>query len=443
MVAAQLTRKPIRRMSAEFGVMATLSKRSVPGLLVALLFLGCGGDSTEPEPAKLGSIRVTVIKPGLDFDEDGYTVRVEDEAQHVPSGTPALFEAIAPGSYQVEIGGLLDNCDVSGGLIRTIEVAGSSEATVEFLVECDYEMREIAYPPPGGIHTMKPDGTDFQYVADGFAARWLPDDRIGFHRFATNTCATTTTDLFVVQADGSDEQPVQACILDFAFSPDGQQVAFLDLSGLRDQVLWVVGIDGSGLYRLSADSVDSGNRLPEWSPDGASIAYQGAYPGGVPSTWQIFVVNADGTEHRRLTDPPATNRAPVWSPDGSRLLFLRRETEDGPLDIWAMNADGSDQIPLTGGDSMDEWYYEWSPDGTKILYISRECEGCDTEVFSMNPDGTDRRNLTNHPADENHARWSRDGERIYFRSTRDEDPPALFHTMNPDGTGQAYLPIPE
>lgn len=415
-------------------VIAMLSMRCIPGLLAVVLIWGCGGESTAPDVAQPGSIEVVVTKPGVDFDDDGYTVRVEDEVQRVPSGTPALFEEIAPGSYRVEIGSLLDNCSVNGGPSRSIAVSGSSVLVVTFVVECDYEMREIAYRD--GIHTMKPDGTDFQYVAEGYAARWLPDDRIGFHRFASTTC--DATDLFVARADGSDEQLIQACVGDAAFSPDGQKVAFLDRSGLRDRVLWVVGIDGSGLYRLSADSVGSGNRFPVWSVDGESIAYQGASPGGVPSTWQVFVVTADGTEHRRLTDPPATNQAPVWSPDGSRILFLRREAEDSPLDIWIMNADGSGQMSLTGGDSMDAWYYEWSPDGKKILYISRGCAGCDTEVFSMNPDGTARKNLTNHPANENWAHWSRDGEQIHFQSTRGEYSSALY-TMNPDGSGQAYL----
>lgn len=103
-----------------------------------------------------------------------------------------------------------------------------------------------------------------------------------------------------------------------------------------------------------------------------------------------------------------------------------------------MNADGSGQTPLTGGDDKNEWGYEWSPDGSRILYIGRECASCDRDVHSMNPDGTDRRNLTDHPASDRAAHWSRDGEQIHFLTTRGGYTGA-FYTMNPDGSRQAYL----
>jgi Tol biopolymer transport system component len=75
------------------------------------------------------------------------------------------------------------------------------------------------------------------------------------------------------------------------------------------------------------------NRLaqaPDWSPVSAEIAYM-ANPG---NNWDLYVVNSNGKNVRRLTDDPAIDGLPAWSPDGQWLAFL--SNREGNWGIWLL-----------------------------------------------------------------------------------------------------------
>ena len=88
----------------------------------------------------------------------------------------------------------------------------------------------------------------------------------------------------------------------------------------------------------------------------------------------------------------------MWSPDGMRIAFMPER--DGDWDIWVMNADGSEQVRLTrhpgdpaGWDTPIGWNWDpdWSPDGSRIAFVSTRDGGFQQEdVFVMNADGTGR-----------------------------------------------------
>ena len=124
---------------------------------------------------------------------------------------------------------------------------------------------------------------------------------------------------------------------------------------------------------------DASDRAPVFSPDGKRIAT--SYKQG--GHWEVHVMNADGSGDARLTETPMTvlidqqlkgqqprswnNTAPAWSPDGKRIAFLT--DRNGPWEIWIMNADGSNQRPLLSAsalknaplrfDGMDERMISW------------------------------------------------------------------------------------
>ncbi len=150
--------------------------------------------------------------------------------------------------------------------------------------------------------------------------------------------------------------------------------------------------DGSGLRRLTRNTV--GDRNPVWSPDGRRIAFE--------SNWQLNVMNADGSRQRRLTRNGGRNFTPAWSPDGQKIAFERRlgRKKYGPcngcgrastFEICVMNADGSGQQRLTTQGAQPGW----SPDGQKIAFMS-ERDG-NAEIYNMNADGSQQRNLTRTP----------------------------------------------
>ena len=89
------------------------------------------------------------------------------------------------------------------------------------------------------------------------------------------------------------------------------------------------------------------DRDPSWSPDGSRIAFTSYRDGN----WDIYVMDADGSNQQRLTDNPAVDRMPSWSADGSRIAFV--SGRDGNWDIYVMDADGSNQQRLT--DNVAPW----------------------------------------------------------------------------------------
>jgi Tol biopolymer transport system component/pimeloyl-ACP methyl ester carboxylesterase len=184
---------------------------------------------------------------------------------------------------------------------------------------------------------------------------------------------------------------------------------------------------GWGIYVVNADGSDQRRLLfhgqalayPEWSPDGSQIAFHKHQSDEVVS---INVMDADGNNERRLTHTETYDAAPFWSPDGKQIAFTRDE------DIWLMNADGSDQRLLMD-DPVAANGADWSLDGSRIVFESGR-DG-NTEIYVMDADGSNLRRLTNNEAEDWWPTWSPDGSQIAFMSTLDGD--WEIYVMDADG----------
>jgi TolB protein len=216
--------------------------------------------------------------------------------------------------------------------------------------------RRIAFSGDGGISVMDADGANISLlVADGSDPTWSPDgDRIAF------ACGDA---ICVVRSDGSEvaqlTDPHPARDSAPAWSPDGEWVAFtrsyLDPTDEDVTHLFVMRTDGTGSVDLASVL---GYTEAAWSPDGSEIAFAGRADRNERS-WEIFVMNGDGTGLTRLTRDDAIDSASVWSPDGTRIAFTR-VVGNGDADIWVMNADGSDMTRVTS-DPVDETDPAWQP----------------------------------------------------------------------------------
>lgn len=172
-------------------------------------------------------------------------------------------------------------------------------------------------------------------------------------------------------------------------SPNGEWIVFTN----NGNGIWLMKPDGSNPHAItSSDDID-----PTWSPDGSMIAFASSRMG----TRQLFIMNADGSNIRQVTDLKDMGGRSSWSPDGTRLAFYAGPSED--RNIYVINVDGANLVQLTnGGDNLGP---SWSPDGNWIAFTSFR-DG-NNEIYIVHPDGTGVMRLTKDPISDWQPRWGR------------------------------------
>lgn len=96
-----------------------------------------------------------------------------------------------------------------------------------------------------------------------------------------------------------------------------------------------------------------------WTPDGRIV-----YASIASGSWDIWVMNADGTEQKQLTSEARSNYGPSVSPDGRHIVFVSNRA--GTFNVWRMNTDGSNPVRLTSG--AGENFPHVTPDGRWVVY---------------------------------------------------------------------------
>ena len=204
-----------------------------------------------------------------------------------------------------------------------------------------------------------------------------------------------------------------------AWSPDGQQIAFVSNRGDGRRQIYVMNADGSHPKKLT-DTVD--NTDPSWSPDGGKIAFT-SRPGGWGA--HIALMDADGHNVFRLTD----GQEPSWSPDGQKIAF--EFLKDGINQIYEINVNGQGFKRVTH-DLADKTGPAWSPNGQQIAYASLHEHI--SQIYVVDADGKNPKRLTHNQAHHWDPAWSPDGQMIaYWISNIDILGGATIHLMTADG----------
>ncbi len=214
-----------------------------------------------------------------------------------------------------------------------------------------------------------------------------------------------------------------------------QLVFFSDRDGNRE--IYVMDVDGKNQRRLT--NHPESHMMPAWSPDGQKIAFASARD-YADLGWEIYVMDADGKNPRNLANNPGRQEySPEWSPDGQRIVFY--SDRDGNYEIYAIDADGKNQHRIASNPATDE-HPSWSPDGERIAFNS-DRDG-NEEIYVMDADGKNQRRLTDNPAADWSPSWSPDGQRIAFNRT--DTPRGVWdaqsseiYVMDADGKNQHRL----
>jgi len=257
------------------------------------------------------------------------------------------------------------------------------------------------------IFTMNVDGSDVRLVSTGkgrtTCAYFLKD---GEHIIFSSTHADADScpprpdfsrgyvwgvypsyDIYIAKDDGSELRPLTAAPgydAEATISPDGKKVVFTSLRD-GDLDVYSMDIDGANVQRLTtAIGYDGG---PFYSPDGSKIvfrAYRPEDPEDIatyqsllqqnliqPSKLDIFVMNADGTDQRRVTDNGAANFAPFFHPDGRRIIFCSNleDPQKRNFDLFMIDMDGSGLEKITHYAQFDG-FPMFTPDGKKLIFCS-------------------------------------------------------------------------
>ena len=215
------------------------------------------------------------------------------------------------------------------------------------------------------------------------------------------------------------------------WSPDGEMIAFMRKAGEYHDI-YVMNADGTNQRKLSSTAYQ--NQDPVWSSDGKKLAYMNEI---VNVTSIIYTVNVDGSELVALNDAGPENRAfgPAFSPDSQWITFT--SYHEGKLEVYKSRPDGSDLTLLTNGASLISAEVQWSPDGLHIAFQSHRDGVQFQETYIMRSDGTEQMRLTRHGIVNGIGSWSSDGTRLAFVSRRDGLPE--IYVINIDGTQEYNL----
>lgn len=196
-------------------------------------------------------------------------------------------------------------------------------------------------------------------------------------------------------------------VLQFTGEPGvaNTRIAFVAHEG-RDKELFVMDFDGANLRRITNDH--SIALSPAWSPDGSLILFTSYRGGGGPRTW---VVSSSGGRPYLVSGRPGINTSASYSPDGREIALSL--SIDGNSEIYLLDARGGSPRRLTNQRGIDTSPC-WSPTGQELAFTS-DRSGT-PQIYLMDREGGNVRRLTYDVSYTDSPAWSPKGDRIAFVS---------------------------
>jgi Tol biopolymer transport system component len=196
-----------------------------------------------------------------------------------------------------------------------------------------------------------------------------------------------TYDIYRARPDGSEVSKltsVPGYDAEATVSPQGDHIVFTSMRD-GDLDIYSMNLDGSDVLRLTDRIGYDGG--PFYSPDGTKIVYRARHPSDPaeiedyqtlladglirPSKLEVFVMDADGSNKRQITDLGAAAFAPFFHPSGDRIIFASNygDPKGREFDLWMVDLDGGTPERITYSKGFDG-FPMWSPDGTTFVFCS-------------------------------------------------------------------------
>jgi TolB protein len=229
----------------------------------------------------------------------------------------------------------------------------------------------------GGQQKQLTTGTRYEGPA------WSPDGAL----IAASVVGENHSDLVVLTSAGARVRQLtrnlsnvsiqnQAWARKPAWSPSGQQIAFITDQGYVDMSLTVIPSDGGTAHKLVVHQIGGGGTdWPSWEPDGTHIAFADFSE----RRSRIYTYNVDNTTYGPLADFADGAFDPAWSPDGRWMAFTGRDGKQS--DVYVMRADGSSPVRVTENGAGRS--PAWSPDGEMLAFISVANGALDIAVIRL------------------------------------------------------------
>lgn len=343
---------------------------------------------------------------------------------------------------------------------------------------CSGAAEDPAPTPEPAIATTAPEPGEAEYLdnlqqitfeGQNAEAYFSPDD--AWLIFQATPDSLGCDQIFTMQIDGSDKRMVSTgkgvttCSY-FAY-PRGDWILFSS-THLADEAcpprpdysqgyVWPIhpGFDvftaqpdGSQLERLT--DVPGYDAEATFSRDGSKIVFTSVRDGDL----EIYTMNADGSDVARLTHEEGYDGGPFFSYDGQRIVYRAYHPQEegeladyrallaenlvrpGVMELWVMNADGSDKRQITNNGAANFGPY-FFPDGERIIFASNmhDPEGRNFDLYVVRVDGTGLARITTHPDFDGFPMFNSDGSKLVWASNRDNAKPGDTNVFVADWVG--------
>src|SRR3954451_405328 len=185
------------------------------------------------------------------------------------------------------------------------------------------------------------------------------------------------------------------------------EIAFTsDRGGSKE--IWAMDYDGANQRRITSHR--STSMSPAWSPNGESLAYTSFF-NGPPG---IYIAEIGSGRKRPALPSGSFNPSPSFAPDGRHLTFAR--SMEGNVEIFTADLDGGNLRRLTNSSGIDT-NPGWSPKGSEIAFTSSRAGN--PEVYLMDSAGANQRRISFEGTYNDGAAWSPEGDLLAYTSRRD------------------------